>query len=100
MDGPTVTAASLRDTIVAKGDEIRKLRATGSQVDAEAASAALRELLAAKDEYQALTGEEYRKSTKRNRGGAGTGAGDAGGSDAMYAGAVDFCNLQRRATSA
>jgi len=62
------TAASLREQIIARGDEVRKLRApTAPEGSAAAAEAALAALLQLKADYLALTGEEYRKSTKGNK---------------------------------
>ena len=70
------TAASLRLAIIARGEEVRKHRAAGEE---EPAAAALEELLRLKEQYTALTGEEYRKSTKRTRAAEGGAADEASG---------------------
>ena len=61
------SAESLRLGIIAHGEEIRRLKKTGSAEDAALANKTLEALLALKANYLALTGEEYRKSTKRSR---------------------------------
>jgi hypothetical protein len=88
---PAADPSSLRDAIVAKGVTIRELRARGSEADVTAANVVLEELLQLKAQYAALTGEEYRKSTKRK--GCGGEGGEGGGSKAVEAGGA----LPRRA---
>jgi len=56
------TLASLRLLIIAKGEEVRKLRASG---EAATAAASVTELLGLKARYKALAGEEYNAKPKR-----------------------------------
>ena len=60
-------AAKLREQIIARGEEVRTLRASKSEHDATAAAAALGALLDLKAQYEKLTGEEYRKSNRKNK---------------------------------
>lgn len=74
----TEQATTLREAIIAKGELVRTLRSTGTETDAEAANVALSELLELKARFLTLTGEEYRKSTKRSRAGAAAEAPEGG----------------------
>ena len=69
------TLPSLRLLIIAKGEEVRKLRASG---EAETAAASVKELLGLKARYKAIAGEEYNAKPKRRleptEGEAGDGA--------------------------
>ena len=56
------TLPSLRLLIIAKGEEVRKLRASG---EAETAAASVKELLSLKARYKAIAGEEYNAKPKR-----------------------------------
>jgi hypothetical protein len=56
------TLPSLRLLIIAKGEEVRKLRASG---EAATAAASVKELLGLKARYKALAGEEYNAKPKR-----------------------------------
>ena len=59
------TASSLRERIIERGEEVRTLRAKGTDADLAQAATALKDLLALKEQYAALTGDEYRKGGKR-----------------------------------
>ena len=72
----------MREAIIAKGEIIRQLRTSGSAADAPAAAAALSELLELKAQYKSMTGEEYRKSTKRPRPNSSEAASDDPGAGA------------------
>lgn len=61
------TEASIRQAIVAHGEEIRKLRATGTEADAARADVVLKALLELKAQFKALTGEEHRTKNKGKR---------------------------------
>ena len=65
--GPSVAeqAAGLRSQIISRGEEVRTLRASGSEQDAAAAAVALQALLDLKVQYEKLTGEEDRTSTRK-----------------------------------
>ena len=67
-DSSDAATASLRAAIIAKGEEVRRYRASTAEGAAAAAAAALKDLLEHKEQYQQHTGEEYRsKSSKRTR---------------------------------
>jgi hypothetical protein len=68
------TTESLRAAIISRGEEVRTLRATGNEADNKKAAVALEALLQLKAQYLGLTGEEYRKSTKRGRDATATAA--------------------------
>jgi len=61
-DAPSDTLPSLRLLIIAKGEEVRKLRASG---EAATAAASVKELLGLKERYKRLAGEEYNAKPKR-----------------------------------
>ena len=56
------TLPSLRLLIIAKGEEVRKLRASREAVTA---AASVKELLGLKERYKRLAGEEYNAKPKR-----------------------------------
>ena len=59
---------SIRDQIAKHGEDIRALRAKGTEADLAAAAVALEAILALKAKFQALTGEEYRSKSAKRKG--------------------------------
>ena len=57
---PPATPHEIRQQIVEHGVQIRKLRASGTEEDAAKADEVLHALLALKNRYKELTGEEHR----------------------------------------
>ena len=77
-DASVRASCDIFDEIIAKSELVRTLRSTSTEMDAEAANVALSELLELKARYHTLTGEEYRKSTKRSRAGSAAEAPEGG----------------------